>query len=212
MSKGVEHRDGEREAVQEAGKESPLPAAALKRAPYVVKQPYTNIVREMLKQRLHQRDDVELLLAGGVHVDDPEDTVVAAKERHHRRVFEEVGAGFFSFFISRLEGRLTPVNDGARQEQPVLVSVFLLVHHLRCFGAFRVLLLLLPHTLNVFLRLAGYGLGDEVGVVVEFRWVPLRFLLLLREARVNTDHEVCARVLVNILVGGKGKKSYTSFG
>jgi hypothetical protein len=65
----------------------------------------------MLEEGLQQGDHIVLLLSACLHVDYPEDSIVAAEKGHKPCVFEEVGAGLRAFFVSSLEGHLACVEN-----------------------------------------------------------------------------------------------------
>jgi hypothetical protein len=99
------------DAVHKARQESPFPAATLQRAGDVIEDPERDVPREVLEERLQQDKHIVLLLSPCLHVYEPEDSIVAAEKGHKPRVIEKVGAGFRTFFVGSLEGRLTCVEN-----------------------------------------------------------------------------------------------------
>jgi hypothetical protein len=111
VPKRVEHRDSECDSIHEAIQKAPLPTAALHSTGEIVHQPDANRERQVLGERLDKSNDIELFLACRVHVGQEENSVMATQEAHESRVLEEICARLLPFFISRLEGRLTCVED-----------------------------------------------------------------------------------------------------
>ena len=173
MAKRVKDRHCECEAIHIARQESPLPASALQSARYVVQGPNGNVELKVLIKGFEQSYHVEVFFSPRMHIDNPENPIVAAEQGHEGCVVEELRTGFAALFVCSLEGGLAAVEPRSRQKKVwVLIIVFIFVHLFNPWPLLRIPSGFTPSdTIDILLCLRSVLFGYKMRAGMRLRWV-----------------------------------------